>query len=52
MFITMNRFTINPEHWDDFELISKNLWFNPFQSRNRYDSMPAYRAIGEWILQH
>jgi heme-degrading monooxygenase HmoA len=19
MFVTMNRFTINPEHWDDFE---------------------------------
>lgn len=37
---------------DHFELIFKNLWLNPFRSRNRYDPMPVYRAIGEWILQH
>jgi len=23
MFVTMNRFTINPEHWDDFENLFK-----------------------------
>jgi len=37
---------------DHFELISKNLWLNPFRSRNRYDPMPVYRAIGEWILRY
>jgi triacylglycerol lipase len=37
---------------DHFELIFKNLWLNPFRSRNRYDPMPVYRAIGEWILQY
>jgi triacylglycerol lipase len=37
---------------DHFELIFKNLWLNPFRLRNRYDPMPVYRAIGEWILEH
>jgi len=37
---------------DHFELIFKNLWLNPFRTRTRYNPMPIYRAIGEWILQH
>jgi len=36
---------------DHFELISKNFWFNPFRSRARFDPMPVYRDIGNWILQ-
>lgn len=35
---------------DHFEFIFKNLWLNPFRSRERYDPMPVYREIGEWIL--
>ena len=35
MFITMNRFTINPEHWDDFE--------NRFRQRaGLVDSEPGF----------
>ncbi|TLS67242.1 alpha/beta fold hydrolase [Mariprofundus erugo] len=36
---------------DHFELISLNLWFNPFTSRSVYDPLPLYREIGEWVLE-
>jgi len=36
---------------DHFELISRDFWFNPFKSRSVFHPLPAYRQIGEWILQ-
>jgi len=36
---------------DHFELIGRNFWFNPFRRRQRFDHLPVYRAIGEWVLQ-
>ncbi|RLL53294.1 alpha/beta fold hydrolase [Mariprofundus sp. EBB-1] len=35
---------------DHFELISKNLWLNPFRVRKPYNPMRVYRDIGEWVL--
>jgi len=35
---------------DHFEVISKDFWFNPFQSRTTFHPLPLYRKIGEWIL--
>jgi len=35
---------------DHFEIISRNFWFNPFQSRAAFHPLPVYREIGEWIL--
>ncbi len=37
---------------DHFELIGRNFWFNPLRPRARFDPMPVYRAIGDWILHH
>lgn len=37
-------------HADHYELIGQNLWLNPFRRRERFDHLPVYRAIGEWIL--
>jgi len=36
---------------DHFELISLNLWLNPFRHRARFDPMPVHEDIGNWILQ-
>lgn len=36
---------------DHFEIIGRHFWFNPFRKRERFDHIPVYRAIGEWILQ-
>jgi len=38
-------------HADHFELIGRNFWFNPFRRRQRFDHLPLYREIGEWVLQ-
>jgi len=37
---------------DHFELIRRDFWFNPLRTRIRFDVLPVYRDIGEWILQH
>jgi len=36
---------------DHFELISLNLWLNPFKPREQFDPLPLYRDIGRWIFQ-
>jgi len=43
---------INTLPCDHFELIFRDFWLNPFRKRNKFDPMPIYRDIGEWILQH
>ncbi len=35
---------------DHFEFIFKDLWLNPFRTRETYNPMHVYRDIGEWIL--
>jgi len=35
---------------DHFEMIFRDFWFNPLQKRHRFDPMPLYRDIGQWIL--
>lgn len=35
---------------DHFEIIGKNFWFNPFQSRTAFHPLPVYQEIGKWIL--
>ncbi len=37
---------------DHFELIGRNLWLNPFKSRERFNHLELYREIGRWILEH
>jgi triacylglycerol lipase len=37
---------------DHFELIGLNLWLNPFRRRSRFDHMPLYREIAQWIAGH
>ncbi len=38
---------------DHFELIGRNMWFNPLRSRRSFDHLPLYRDIGQWVLdQH
>ncbi|EAU54593.1 lipase family alpha/beta hydrolase [Mariprofundus ferrooxydans] len=36
---------------DHFELMSLNIWLNPFRRREPFDPLPLYRDIGCWILQ-
>jgi len=36
---------------DHFELVSLNLWLNPFKRRQPFDPLPLYREIGERIMQ-
>jgi len=36
---------------DHSELIGRNFWFNPLYSRRKFDPMPIYQDIGNWILQ-
>jgi len=34
---------------DHFEVIGMNIWLNPFRRRRRFDHLPLYREIGDWI---
>jgi len=34
---------------DHFEVIGMNIWLNPFHRRQRFDHLPVYREIGDWI---
>jgi len=36
---------------DHFEIIGLNLWMNPFRKRQRFNHIPLYREIAEWILR-
>jgi len=38
-------------HADHFEIIGMNIWLNPFHQRKRFDHLPLYREIGDWIRQ-
>ncbi len=37
---------------DHFELIGRNFWLNLFHKRIKFDPMPVYRDIGNWMLGH
>ncbi len=34
---------------DHFELTGMNIWFNPLTARKRFDHLPVYRDIADWI---
>jgi len=36
-------------HADHFELIGQNFWFNPFKKRVKFNHLPVYHQIGQWI---
>jgi len=37
---------------DHFELIGLNIWLNPFSRRPRFDHLPVYRDIAQWITRY
>jgi len=36
-------------HADHFEVIGQNFWFNPFKKRVKFNHLPVYHHIGQWI---